>query len=51
VIRRFLIWTTLIYSPSLMAIDPAHATAWFARRERAKQLPIIGAFFRAWERA
>ena len=50
-IRRFLEWTTLTYSPSRMVLDDAYAAAWLSRRLRAKRLPLIGVFFRAWERA
>jgi hypothetical protein len=51
IIRRFLDWSTLTYSPSRMAWDDAYAAAWMARRSAAKRLPILGRFFRAWEEA
>ncbi len=51
-IRRFLDWSTLTYSPSRMVADAGYAAAWAARRSAAKRLPWpIGALMRAWENA
>jgi recombinational DNA repair ATPase RecF len=50
-LRRFLDWTTLTYSPSRMVVDDAYAKTWRTRREKVKALPIVGRFMRAWEAA
>ncbi len=63
-IRRFLDWSTLTYSPSLMGAargeafvgvcdgpGMAYASAWWQRRERFARLPLLGRFFRAWDAA
>ncbi len=50
-VHSFLDWSTLTWSPSRAAWDEGYVAAWNARRERAKALPLLGRFMRAWEAA